>query len=154
MYPEDRVLVTVINRRRDFVAARDEHWYRIPQVRMPGGVHVDYLGFFLSGTGKRAGGVYWYAEQRGLELAYRRDLLPDEADHPRAGEIYYRVALGELVEKSPPILNSTRRAISFIYTTWDRFINARTVSDLYSRSDYFVDRVFYALRDSSRASQP
>lgn len=141
MYPEDRVLVAVINRKRDLVYARDEHWYRIPQARMPRGVNVEYLAFFLSGAfGARNGGICYYAERRGLELVYRRDVLPREAAHPRAGEVYYRVGLGALVEKQPPVLNPTRRPISFIDTTWDRFAAAQTVSDLYSEDDAFVER--------------
>lgn len=151
MYPEDRVLVGVINRKRDWLAARDEHWYRIPQARMERGVNAEYLAFFLSGPffkKDRSGGIHYYAERTGIELAYRRDLLPDEANHKRAGEQYYKVALSELIEKSPPILNPTGRSISFIYTTWDRFILARTIADLYSVSDYYVDRVYHALRDS------
>ncbi len=149
MYPEDCVLVGVINRKRDLAIARDEHWYRVPQARLPRGVRAEYIGFFLSGAfGSRNGGVHYYAESTGLELARRRDLLPGEANHRRADEVYYRVALGDLIEKSPPVLNPTRRPISFIYTTWDRFIHARTVSDLYSEHDYFVDRIYHALRDS------
>ncbi len=149
MYPEDRVLVGVMNRKRDFERLRREHWYRIPQVRLPRGVNAEYIALYFSRAFKeRNGGIYYYAERRGLELAYRRDLLPDEADHPRAGEVYYKVQLGELIEKAPPVLNPTRRVITFIYTTWDRFVSATTISDLYSEADYFVDRIFYALRST------
>lgn len=148
MFPEDRVLVGVINRKRDLNYARTKHWYRIPQHRMPRGVNAEYIAFFLSRSFKeRNGGVYYYAECRGLELAYRRDLLPEEADHPRANEVYYKVQLSELIDKSPPVLNTTGRTIGFIYTTWDRFVHAQTISDLYSREDYFVDRIYHALRN-------
>lgn len=149
MYPEDRVLVGVINRKRDFEYARRDHWYRIPQERMPRGVNAEYVAFYFSRAFKeRNGGIHYFAERRGLELVYRRDLLPDETGHPRADGVYYKVQVSDLIEKNPPVLNPTRRVISFIYTTWDRFVNAATVSDLYSRADYFVDRIFYALRDT------
>jgi hypothetical protein len=148
MLPEDSVLVGVINRKRDLVFARDQHWYRIPQERMPRGVTADYLAFFLSRAfGDRSGAIHFYAERRGLELRYRRDLLPNEPDHKRADAVYYRVALGDLQPKDPPIINDTKRTISFIYTTWDRFIHARTIADLYSENDYYVDRIYYALHD-------
>lgn len=155
MNPEDRVLVGVINRKRDLGYVRNEHWYRIPQKKMRDGVHADYLAFFLSGKvfKEQSGGVHYYARIRGLELAYRRDLLPKETDHPRAGEVYYRVALDELQEKQPPILNPTKRVISFIYTTWDRFIHATQISDLYSEADYYVDRIYHALRSEGVASE-
>ncbi len=148
MLPEDSVLVGVINRKRDLVYARDQHWYRIPQVRMPQGVTADYLAFFLSRAfGERNGAVHFYARKKGLELRYRRDLLPNEPNHRRADEVYYRVALGDLLEKNPPVVNTTKRSFAFIYTTWDRFVHAQTITDLYSDDDQFVDRLFYALHE-------
>ena len=45
------------------------------------------------------------------------------------------------------MLNVSKRSVSFIYTTWDRFVAAREIADLYSKNDYFVDRIFHALRD-------
>ncbi len=148
MFPEDRVLVGVIQTKRDLAFARDDHWYRIPQAQMPRGVTTEYLAFFLSGKvfGEQSKAIQYYAPMRGLELVYRKDLIPD-ATHPRANHVYYRVALGDLEAKTPPITNPTRRPISFIYTTWDRFYQAHTVSDLYSTDDFFVDRIYYALRD-------
>lgn len=150
MYPDDRVLVGVINRKRDFVHLTDDRWYRIPQARMKRGIHAEYLGFFLSGKvfRERSGAIHYYARRTGLELAYRRDLLPREADHPRAGEVYYKVQVSSLKEKQPPIANPTRRPVSFIYTTWDRFVHASQISDLYSEADYYVDRVYHALRQT------
>ncbi len=146
MLPEDSVLVGVINRKRDLVYARDQHWYRIPQERMARGVTADYIAFFLSRAfGERNGSIPYYAEKTGLELRYRRDLLPDEPDHRRADAVYYRVALGDFQVKNPPIRNDTKRTISFVYTTWDRFIHAQTIADLYSDDDVFVDRLFYSL---------
>jgi hypothetical protein len=150
MFPEDRVLVGVIKRKRDLVYARDEHWYRIPQGRMPRGINAEYIALFLSGAvfKERRGGIHYFAESKGLELVYRRDLLPKEANHPRADDIYYKVQLGELIEKKPPVLNPTNRAVTFVYTTWDRFVHAQQISDLYSTADYYVDRIYHALRSS------
>ncbi len=149
MLPEDSVLVGVINRKRDFTFARDQHWYRIPQAKMARGVTADYIAFFTSGKsfGERSGGIHYYAENVGLELHYRRELIPDQPDHPRANETYYRVALGDLQRKEPPVTNPTNRSISFIYTTWDRFIGAETIADLFNPDDYYVDRIYYALRN-------
>jgi hypothetical protein len=149
MFPEDRVLVGVINTKRDLAFARDEHWYRIPQARMPNGAQVEYLAFFLSGSvfKDKSGGIHYFAQRRGTELLYRRQLVTQQPNHPRANEIYYKLQLGELREKLPPILNPTRRTIAFVYTTWDRFVHARAISDLYSSTDYYVDRIYHALRN-------
>lgn len=149
MYPEDRVLVGAVTRKKDFKLARDRGWYRIPQARMPRGIHADYIAFFLNSriAGKSDSGIYYFAEPAGVELAYRRDLLPDETGHPRANDVYYQVHLRNWREKSPPVLNPTRRTFAFIYTTWDRFVRAREIKDLYSDADYYVDRIYHALRN-------
>lgn len=129
--------------------AQAEGWYRIPQVRMLRGVNAEYVAFFLSRAFKeKNGGIHYYAEVKGLELAYRKDLLPKEVDHPRANEVYFKVQIGDLIEKQPPVLNPTHRTISFVYTTWDRFVSAEQISDLYSQDDYFVERIYHALRDN------
>jgi hypothetical protein len=148
MYPDDRVLVGVMKRKGDLQIAQEARWYRIPQSSMPRGVHAEYIAFFLSGRAfkEQSGGIHYFARRRGVELNYRHELLPDEANHKNADAVYYKVQLDALVLKNPPVLNTTKRVISFIHTTWDRFVNATQISDLYSKSDYYVDRIYHALR--------
>ena len=130
--PLDRVLVCVLNRRRDFEQVRDGRWYRILRAEMPDGVHAEILAFFFSRAfGDLNGAIHCYAAVTGIELAYRDWLLPDEAGHPRADAEYYRVATGPLQRKHPPIANVEKRPIAFIRTTWQRFEIARAVGDLY-----------------------
>jgi hypothetical protein len=149
MYPEDRVLVGVINRKRDLEKAQREHWYRVPQGQALKGIHAEYVAFFLSQAFRGLnGGIHFYARRTGIELVRRRDLLPEETNHPRADDLYYKLQFGELHRKDPPILNPTGRPIAFIYTTWDRFGEARVIADLYSEADRFVDRVFHVLEES------
>src|SRR5690606_37525144 len=76
----------------------------------------------------------------------RRFLLPDEPDHRSADQLYYKVVFDSLIEKHPPIVNNTKRTVTFIYTTWDRFSHARVIGDLYSQSDAFVARTEHGLR--------
>lgn len=150
MYPDDRVLVSVINRKRDLDTLLKSHWYRIPQKQMPDGIYTEYIAFYLSGyAAKRfdTPGIYYYGERRGVELAYRRDLLPKETDNPRADEVYYKIQFSAIDGKNPPLTNPTKRPVSFIFTTWDRFVNGLEIADLFSKSDYFVDRIYHALRD-------
>ena len=49
MYADDRVLVGVVNRAKDFEIARRHHWYRIPEGQLPRGLNAEYIAFFLSG---------------------------------------------------------------------------------------------------------
>jgi hypothetical protein len=143
VYPEDRVLVAVLNRRRDLRAAREDGWYRVPLSRLqqvthsPHSIDCEYLAFFLSRAfGAENGAVRYVARCRGIELATRRDLLPAESDHPRADIVYFRVAIGPL-QPCGPIVNADGHRISFIRTTWERLTTAATVADLYGQSDSF-----------------
>ena len=147
MYADDRVLVGVIKRKRDFQIACQRNWYRIPQRQLPHGLNAEYIALFLSGKTfrERSGTIAYFARITGLELARRSDLLPDE--ERRASEIYYKVQFRQLIQRDPPIANWPARPISFIRTTWDRFICAETIGDLYSAADFYVDRVFHALRN-------
>ncbi len=117
---------------------------------MKQGIHAEYVAFFLSGKvfKEQSGTIPYYARRTGLELAYRKDLLPLEAKHKHANDVYYKVQFDTLRVKDPPITNPTRRPVTFVYTTWDRFIHARQISDLYSDADYYVDRIYYALRQT------
>lgn len=147
MNPEDSVLVGVINTKRDLNFLLDQHWYRIPYERMVRGIHADYLAFFLSGKVFKSfsGSIPYFARITGYELRTRRDLIPDAPNHPRADQRYFRIAVEPPQRKAPPITNPTKRVITFIHTTGDRFQAAQTISDLYSDADHFVDRLVYAL---------
>jgi hypothetical protein len=149
MYPEDRVLVGVINTKRDLGFALNDGWYRIPQSQMPKGVYQEYIALFLSGKvfKSQSGTIAYYARRGGVELARRRDLIPKQADHARADRMYYRVAVEDVQPKVPPIRNESKRSISFIHTTWDRFVKATTIRELYSTADYYVDRIYHALKN-------
>ena len=148
MYPEDRVLVAVMPNPRDLIIAREQHWYRIPQKKAPRGIYAEYIAFyFTKAFGEMRWAVHFYARRLGHELVRRIDLLPDEPDHPRAYEPYFKIQLGPLQRKEPPILSSSWRRITFIHTTWDRFIVATDIRDLFSKDKKFVDRVYHALRE-------
>lgn len=148
MYPEDRVLVGVMPNPGDLEIAREQHWYRVPVKHAPQGIHAEYVAFYF--TKKFGPNLRWaihtYARRTGHELVRRVDLLPDEPDHPHAGDYYYKLQLGPLKQKQPPITSIRWRRITFIQTTWDRFITATEVNDLFSTDDVFVDRVYHALK--------
>jgi hypothetical protein len=137
---DDRVLIAVINRKRDLVTLERDHWYRVPVTAAPGCIDMEWIAFYLSGSlqnrggGRGSGGVYLYARLMGFELARRRDLLPLEAAHPRQNQLYFKLQFRAVLRRDPPILNPTGRPISFIVTTWDRFAIARIMSDLTQRT--------------------
>lgn len=145
MYPEDRVLVGVISRKVDLRLLLEKRQYRIPVSRMPEGVSAEVLAFFISRPVRPYSAIYHYAVLKGIELQRRVDILPSEAGHARAHDLYWLCQLGVIHDTKPPVINVARQSIAFIYTTWDRFADAVTVRDLYAESVFYVSRVYYAL---------
>lgn len=127
-----RVLVAVTPSARDWDLVRQEGWYRIPLARAPQRIGAEYLAFYHPGC---LGATRWsipaYAPILGYRVATRGELLPEEADHPRAAELYYRIALGELFSLTPPIPSRRLRRVTFIRTTLDRLLAAREINDLW-----------------------
>lgn len=148
MFPEDRVLVAYLPDPADFEIIRDEGWYRIPESHAPKGLHAEYYAFYF---GRRFGedkwAIHYYARQQGFELLTRRDLLPEQADHPRAAERYYKVSLGPLQKVKQPIISLRWRRITFMHTTWDRFLDAREINDLFVEGGEYVDRLYATLKE-------
>jgi hypothetical protein len=76
----------------------------------------------------------------------RRDLLPSEPNHPRAGQWYYKLQLGPLQHKSPPIVSARWRRITFIVTTGDRFMEAVEINDLFEQES-LAGQLYVKLRE-------
>jgi hypothetical protein len=148
MYPEDRVLVAYVPSPEDFEIVRREGWYRIPQRFAPKGLHAEYLAFYFGGKfGEEKWAIHYYARRAGHELARRRDLLPDQPDHPRADDIYYKVQLDPLRKLAQPIVSLRWRRVTFIHTTWDRFQDATEINDLFIEGGPYVDRLYATLKE-------
>jgi hypothetical protein len=150
MNADDVVLVALINSPRDLEIAISERWYRIPAKHAPKFFSgAQYLAFYLpSAFGARKWSIDTYAEVRGHELARRRDLIPEEPNHPRADEVYYKLQLGDIEEREPPIKSKRGRRVLFLWTNGDKFENAREWNDLYVRTPAH-DKLFGALRDEN-----
>lgn len=148
MYPEDRVLVTYMPSPADFEMVRRENWYRIPQKHAPKGLHAEYYAFYFgSQFASRKWAIHFYASQLGHELVTRRSLVPDQPEHPRADELYYKVQLGPLQPLERPIVSLRWRRVTFLHTTWDRFRDAREINDLLIHGGDYIDRLFAALKE-------
>ncbi len=132
IYPDDRVLVAVMNNSTDWQRVQTEGWYRIPVNHAPPQApHLDWLAFFFTrafAADKWA--VHYYAKVLGHELLPRRELLPHEPNHQRAEQWYYKFELGPLRHKIPPIEAGKWRRVTFIFTTGDRFEAAEELGDL------------------------
>lgn len=127
-----RVLVVVMNNPRDMLLVREQGWYRIPVKRAPAQIAADMIAFYqTSAFPEEKWAIRYYAPVRGYRLATRRQLLPEEPDHPRAQDLYYRVELGALQELPRPIVSARLRRITFIPTTLQRLLEAHEINDLW-----------------------
>ena len=148
MYPEDRVLVGVMPDPHDFEIAHERHWYRVPAKHAPKGIHAEYVAFYF--TTKFPENLRWaihfYARRTGHEMVRRIDLFPDQPNHPRAQERYYKLQLGPLKQKHPPIPSLRWRRITFIQTSWERFIAAREVNDLFRDDNVLIEQLYHTLK--------
>jgi very-short-patch-repair endonuclease len=140
-------LVAVIPRRIDFDHVRDGHWYRIPERSAPAELaSMAWVAFYLPAVfGPEKWSVRYWAPVREVRTARRRDLLPEEAGHPRADELYHRLTLGDLQVRPEPIFSRRRRRIVFIPSVWHKFVTALEINDLHHGSP-LEDRLWAAFK--------
>ena len=149
MLADDRVLVAYVPSLLDFRRIQTESWYRIPQKHAPKGLYAEYIAFYFGRKfGDQKWAIHYFAQNKGHELARRVDLVPNEPDHKRAQEIYYRIQLGPLQSLDRPIISLQWRRILFIHTTGDRFKEAAEINDLLLKGESLVDRKFVALNET------
>ena len=144
------VLVAIMNNLLDFVIARDQHWYRIPvhsvenllKKRWP----PQCLAFYQTKVfGSEAYAVNYYARVLDIRKAFRWQLFPEQPRDQRGQQRYYQLLLSPLQRLPRPILSRRRRLIVFIPTTWQKFINAVEINDLYHESP-LEDRLWAELK--------
>lgn len=125
------VLVGVVNRPKDLKIILNRHWYRIPMKytpkRRPG-----YLAFYQTHVfGKEGKAIRYYAPVKSCSIARRLKLLPEEKDHPRAGEYYHKFNLGKVKQPDHIIRNNSRRRISFGFTTLTKLQQSEQICQLF-----------------------
>lgn len=125
-------LVVIVNNRDDWRRIQHEGWYRIPQRRAPLPLAAEVLAFyFTSAFDDDACSIACFAPALGYRLVRRRDLLPEQAMHPRAAEWYYRVELGAVRRLARPVRSRRLRRVVFIPTTMETLLVAADVADLW-----------------------
>jgi hypothetical protein len=127
----DLILVCLLPTPRDMEIARLLGWYRIPLRTAPKVVAVDYLAFYQpSAFAERGGQIEFVAKVQGHELTTRGELLRDEINHPRAKEEYFKIQIGGLEKLSQPIPTDKWKRLTFLYSTGEYLLNAKTLNDL------------------------
>lgn len=133
------VLVAILPNRLDLEIARDRHWYRIPVDRVPKFLDrrwpPQWIAFYQPGTfGKQAFAVRYYAKIEQISEVFRWELFPELPSDWKSRQRYYKLEFSSLQRLETPIFSRRRRRIVFIQTTWDKFINAAEINDLYDDS--------------------
>jgi len=142
----ERVLVVIVNNRSDWDRVRQEGWYRIPLARAPRRIGAEYLAFYHSqALGETRWRIGHYAPIRRYCLVPRRQILPAEADHPRADALYYKVEVGPVQRLARPVPARRLRRVTFIMTTMAKLLAAGEINDLWL-SNSPSERAYRALR--------
>ena len=153
LQPTSLVLVCLLPTPRDLEIARLLGWYRIPLRTAPKVVAVDYLAFYQpSAFAERGGQIEYIAEVRGHELTTRGELLKDEVDHPRANEEYYKIQIGGLEKLKETIVADKWKRITFLYTTGEYLLRAKSLNDLVVDGDE-RQLLWHSLRERAENEQ-
>ena len=128
---DDLILVAILNNPRDLEIARLLGWYRIPVKSAPKTLWVDWLAFYQTAAfDEQKWSINFLTRVRGFELVRRYELLHHENDHPRTLDPYFKIELGVLFSLSKPIRSRSWKRLTFLYTTGERFLAARDLTDL------------------------
>ncbi len=133
------VLVAILNHKLDFTILREKLWYRIPvesaekwlRERWP----PRWLAFYQTqafGVEKHA--VNYFGEVLEIREVPRWQLFPDEPRDEKSERRYFQVFLKSIQALSKPIYSRRFRRIVFIPTTWEKFIRAAEINDLFDGS--------------------
>ena len=147
------ILVCLLPSPRDLEIARLLGWYRIPLRTAPKVVAVDYLAFYQpSAFADRGGQIEFVSQVRGHELTTRGELLKDEANHPRAKEEYYKIQIGALEKLKEPVRSDKWKRLTFLYTTGEYLLKAKTLNDLVVDGDE-RQLLWHSLRERAQNEQ-
>jgi very-short-patch-repair endonuclease len=135
----EHVLVAIMNDRLDFEISQARHWYRIQITSAHRWVGKRWppawLAFYQTKVfGSEAYAVRYYSRVQHVHRKYRWQLFPDQPGDEKSKREYYRLVLSPLQQLPQPILSKRWRRIVFIPTTWDKFMHAVEINDLYDES--------------------
>jgi very-short-patch-repair endonuclease len=144
------VLVAIMNNHDDFIIAYDQHWYRIPmssvEKRLKNRWPPRWLSFYQTKIfGHEGYAISYYAKIVDIQLVYRWQLFPNLPRDKKSNQRYYQLLLEPLQRLPLPILSRRWRRILFIPTTWEKFIHAVEINDLYDDSP-LEDRLWAELK--------
>ncbi|MFM8442937.1 MAG: endonuclease domain-containing protein [Methylococcus sp.] len=130
------LLVSILNNNRDFQILCENLWYRIPvdsaekwlRHRWP----PKWIAFYQTKIfEKEAYSIRYFSEVIDITTVSRHALFPKEPPSPKQKKTYYQIKIKPLQILQKPIYSHRWRRITFILSTWEKFINASEINDLY-----------------------
>ncbi|RPI89859.1 MAG: DUF559 domain-containing protein [Chloroflexi bacterium] len=129
------VLVAFLPSRGDLGILQDQGWYRIPVTSKPRRWPPKYLAFYQPKSfGEDAFKIRYFGLVKTIEIVTRRELFPREGKSEKSEKRYFRLWLDSLQEREQPISSRLPRKIVFLPTTWDKFMLADQINDLFDDS--------------------
>jgi very-short-patch-repair endonuclease len=140
------VLVAIMNEPADFAIVQEQHWYRIPVQSAPKRWPPQWLAFYhTKNFSEEKYSVKYFARVNEIRTVSRQQLFPDEQKNKKSSRVYYQLLLEPLQSLPIPIVSKKWRRIVFIPTTWEKFLQAREINDLYDESP-LEDRLWTELK--------
>ncbi len=145
-------LIALMNNKRDFKIAQEQHWYRVPvrTKRVPKSVvnrSLKHIAFYHTKEfGEDAYRIQWYGEVKDISIVKRKELLPEIPNDPKADDEYYKIGFGELHKRAVPIISNRPRRILFIPTTLWHFQQASEINEVFYESP-LEEKFWQVLRD-------
>ncbi|MGB9680695.1 MAG: endonuclease domain-containing protein [Patescibacteria group bacterium] len=126
------VLVGVLKNKRDLDILLTKGWYRVPTKYAPKR-QFEYLAFYQPiSFGRQGKCIRYYARILNCRTIKRSDLLPDELNHPKAGDNYFQIQVSQIKRLPRPIRNIIPRRISFGFTTLNHLLKSKNILQLYN----------------------
>jgi very-short-patch-repair endonuclease len=129
------VLVAILKELSDFAILREQGWYRIPVRTAPRRWPPKWLAFYQPQVfGTDAYKIRYYGEVSNIRTVERKDLFPNEFASELSNRKYYQLELKSLEERPEPLTSLRARRLVFVPTTWEKFVLAEQVNDLFDDS--------------------
>lgn len=148
---EKYVLVAILPTIDALQRLQSDGWYHIPVKTAPMIMPPKILAFYQGKIfGKQhAYQIRYFGEVSHCDILPRKELFPEDTTKPEKAEnLYYRLELSFLEERSQPILSYRPRRLVFVPTTLEKFKRAEQINDLFNDSP-LEDRLWRVLRSSN-----
>ncbi|MGM9509576.1 endonuclease domain-containing protein [Larkinella sp. GY13] len=137
--PANDTLVALLKDKTDFTIAQEQGWYRIPvSTRVPDMVRkgtIKYIAFYFKKIfGDWKYSIRQYTPVTTITEVTRRELMPHQSYHPKAGNKYYKISFGPLQDLPRPIVSHRGRQLLFIPTTLHKLLEADEINDIFADS--------------------